>query len=101
MHQAFGAYGRSRSEEAVTQRETQVRRSEPEHDSDAAAKVLCAHYGKWRWEQITDKAKDEYRYAAREIAEAYEEGTTDCHMPVLYDLGIGINYGGAGAPDCA
>lgn len=69
------------------------------NDSDAGAKVLCAMFGKWRWEQIDEKARERYRYQARGVAEAYEEQTTDCHMPLFYDAGIGISYGGAGAPD--
>lgn len=60
-------------------------------DEYAAAKVLCAMYGDVEWHRMHDKAKDRFRYEAREIAEAYEEQSTEGHMPLFHGLGIAFD----------
>lgn len=64
-------------------------------DPDAAAKVLCAYTGDWGWETINDKAKDRYRFQASQIIDAHNDQEAVMYMPLFYDCGIGLDYGGA------
>lgn len=67
---------------------------------DLPAQVLCAYVGSWEWHTLNEGAKARWREIAREVIETHEDGDVSLHLPLLHGLGIGFDYGGAGAPPC-